>query len=184
MKQQQLPIDAVMPQLLESLRSGVNAVLVAEPGAGKTTRVPLALLDQPWLSGKKIIMLEPRRLAARSAAQFMAQSLGEQVGGTVGYRVRLDSRVSPRTRIEVVRIRRLSRSEPSCLTSFMNVICMAILALRFACSRNRCSVKICGWSSCPQRLLRVRLPSCLAVRPSFAAKDGYSPSRRIMRQRG
>ncbi|HTG69161.1 MAG TPA: ATP-dependent helicase HrpB [Candidatus Udaeobacter sp.] len=102
MKQQQLPIDAVMPQLLESLRSGVNAVLVAEPGAGKTTRVPLALLDQPWLSGKKIIMLEPRRLAARSAAQFMAQSLGDQVGGTVGYRVRLDSRVSPRTRIEVV----------------------------------------------------------------------------------
>jgi ATP-dependent helicase HrpB len=102
MKQLQLPIDAVLPELLESLRSGVNAVLVAEPGAGKTTRVPLALLDQPWLSGKKIIMLEPRRLAARSAAQFMAKSLGEQAGETVGYRVRLDSRVGPRTRIEVV----------------------------------------------------------------------------------
>lgn len=102
MKHQQLPIDAVLPGLLESLRSGVNAVLVAEPGAGKTTRVPLALLDQPWLSSKKIIMLEPRRLAARSAAQFMAKSLGEQVGETVGYRVRLDSRISPRTRIEVV----------------------------------------------------------------------------------
>ncbi|WP_197286098.1 ATP-dependent helicase HrpB [Paenibacillus sp. FJAT-27812] len=102
MNQLQLPIDAVLPELLESLRSGVNAVLVAEPGAGKTTRVPLALLDQPWLHGKKIIMLEPRRLAARSAAQFMAKSLGEQPGETVGYRVRLDSRVGPRTRIEVV----------------------------------------------------------------------------------
>ncbi|WP_187768040.1 ATP-dependent helicase HrpB [Paenibacillus sp. PL91] len=102
MNQLQLPIDAVLPELLESLRSGANAVLVAEPGAGKTTRVPLALLDQPWLLGKKIIMLEPRRLAARSAAQFMAKTLGEQAGETVGYRVRLDSRVGPRTRIEVV----------------------------------------------------------------------------------
>lgn len=102
MNQVQLPIDAVLPQLLESLRDGVNAILVAQPGAGKTTRVPLALLNQPWLSGKKIIMLEPRRLAARSAAQFMAMSLGEQAGETVGYRVRLDSRVGPRTRVEVV----------------------------------------------------------------------------------
>lgn len=98
----QLPIDAVLPKLLDSLHKGVNAVLIAEPGAGKTTRVPLALLDQPWLLGKKIIMLEPRRLAARSAAQFMAKSLGEQAGETVGYRVRLDTRVGPRTRIEVV----------------------------------------------------------------------------------
>ncbi|CAM3928702.1 ATP-dependent helicase HrpB [Paenibacillus alkaliterrae] len=102
MNQVQLPIEAVLPQLLESLRSGVNAVLVAEPGAGKTTRVPLALLDEPWLSGKKIIMLEPRRLAARSAAQFMAKSISEQAGETVGYRVRLDTRVGERTRIEVV----------------------------------------------------------------------------------
>lgn len=102
MNELQLPIDAVLPKLLDSLQDGANAVLIAEPGAGKTTRVPLALLDQPWLLGKKIIMLEPRRLAARSAAQFMARSLGEQAGETVGYRVRLDTRIGPRTRIEVV----------------------------------------------------------------------------------
>jgi len=102
MNQQQLPIDQVLPELLRCLSNDMNAVLIAEPGAGKTTRVPLALLDQPWLGNKKIIMLEPRRLAARSAAQFMAKSLGEQAGETVGYRVRLDSRVSTRTRIEVV----------------------------------------------------------------------------------
>jgi ATP-dependent helicase HrpB len=102
MNQLQLPIDTVLPRLLETLQDGVNAVLIAEPGAGKTTRVPLALLDQPWLSGKKILMLEPRRLAARSAAHFMASSLGEQAGETVGYRVRLDTRIGRRTRIEVV----------------------------------------------------------------------------------
>lgn len=102
MNQQQLPIDAVLPELLESLRKGVNAVLIAEPGAGKTTRVPLALLDEPWLGGKRIVMLEPRRLAARSAAQYMARSLGEQAGETVGYRVRLETKVSAKTRIEVV----------------------------------------------------------------------------------
>ncbi|MCK9861427.1 ATP-dependent helicase HrpB [Paenibacillus sp. ATY16] len=98
----QLPIDAVLPELLQALRDGTNAVLVAEPGAGKTTRVPLALLQEKWLGGRKIVMLEPRRLAARSAAKFMATSLGEQVGETVGYRVRLDTKVSAKTRIEVV----------------------------------------------------------------------------------
>jgi ATP-dependent helicase HrpB len=98
----QLPIDEVLPQLLAALRSHVNAVLVAEPGAGKTTRVPLALLEEPWLQGKKIVMLEPRRLAARSAAHFMAAGLGEAAGQTVGYRVRLDTKVSAATRIEVV----------------------------------------------------------------------------------
>ena len=77
------------------------ALLVAEPGAGKTTRVPLALVDQPWLEGK-IVMLEPRRLAARAAARRMAETLGEDVGDTVGYTVRLDRKVSARTRIEVV----------------------------------------------------------------------------------
>ncbi len=97
-----LPIDEILPRLREALRNGVNAVLVAQPGAGKTTRVPLALLEEPWLAGKKIVMLEPRRLAARSAAHFMAASLGEQVGHTVGYRVRLDTKVSEATRIEVV----------------------------------------------------------------------------------
>lgn len=97
-----LPIDEVLPHLLDRLDAAPNAVLQAPPGAGKTTRVPLALLDRPWLDGRRIVVLEPRRLAARTAAQRMAATLGEEVGGTVGYSVRMDSRVSERTRIEVV----------------------------------------------------------------------------------
>ena len=96
------PVDAIVPQLNAALSSGRAALLVAEPGAGKTTRVPLLLLDQPWLDGRKIVMLEPRRLAARAAARRMAETLGEDVGGTVGYAVRLDRKISARTRIEVV----------------------------------------------------------------------------------
>jgi len=97
-----LPIDEALPRLTAALEAGPMAVLVAPPGAGKTTRVPLALLDAPWRKDGKIILLEPRRLAARAAARRMAASLGEEVGETVGYRVRLDSKVSKRTRIEVV----------------------------------------------------------------------------------
>ncbi|MEA1831845.1 ATP-dependent helicase HrpB [Methylobacterium durans] len=97
-----LPIDAVLPALAAALRSHNAAVLVAPPGAGKTTRVPLALLDATWLAGRKIVLLEPRRLAARGAAERMAATLGERVGDTVGLRVRLTSKVSARTRIEVV----------------------------------------------------------------------------------
>lgn len=97
-----LPIDAVLPALREALSLRHEAVLEAPPGAGKTTRVPLALLDEPWLAGQRILMLEPRRLAARAAAERLAAELGEAVGETVGYRIRLDSRVGPRTRIEVV----------------------------------------------------------------------------------
>ncbi|GAA4842571.1 ATP-dependent helicase HrpB [Paenibacillus vulneris] len=97
-----LPIESILPKLQETLRSGPNAVLVAAPGAGKTTRIPLALLDEPWLADRRILMLEPRRLAAKSAARYMAAKLGDKVGGTVGYRVRLDSQVSSETRIEVV----------------------------------------------------------------------------------
>lgn len=97
-----LPIDDALPALLSALNSGTTAVLQAPPGAGKTTRVPLALLDQPWAMNGRIIMLEPRRLAARGAARRMAQMLNEEVGQTVGYRVRMDSRVSAATRIEVV----------------------------------------------------------------------------------
>jgi ATP-dependent helicase HrpB len=97
-----LPIDAVLDQLSRTLTGHNAAVLVAPPGAGKTTRVPLALLDEPWLKGKKIIMLEPRRIAARASAERMAQTLGERVGETVGYRVRFGSKVSRATRIEVV----------------------------------------------------------------------------------
>ncbi|RXT51305.1 ATP-dependent helicase HrpB [Bosea sp. Tri-44] len=97
-----LPIDAVLDALAGSLRERPNAVLVAPPGAGKTTRVPLALLDEPWAKGGKLIVLEPRRLAARGAANRMAQTLGERVGETVGLRVRLGSKIGPKTRIEVV----------------------------------------------------------------------------------
>ena len=97
-----LPVDEALPRLQAALEARNAAVLVAPPGAGKTTRVPLALLDAPWLGTGKIVMQEPRRLAARAAARRMAQSLGEPVGETVGYRVRLDTRVGPRTRIEVV----------------------------------------------------------------------------------
>ena len=97
-----LPIDAALPALLQALRSRDEVVLQAPPGAGKTTRVPLALLNEPWLAGQTILMLEPRRLAARAAAERLASELGEKVGETVGYRIRLESRVGPRTRIEVV----------------------------------------------------------------------------------
>ncbi|MCA1451707.1 ATP-dependent helicase HrpB [Bradyrhizobium sp. BRP22] len=97
-----LPIDAVLPELAVTLAAKNTAVLVAPPGAGKTTRVPLALLDEPWVRDKKIIVLEPRRIAARASAERMAQTLGERVGETVGYRVRFGSKVSRATRIEVV----------------------------------------------------------------------------------
>ena len=96
------PVDRVVPELAAGLAAHAAAVLVAEPGAGKTTRVPLALRDAPWLAGKKIVMLEPRRLAARASARRMAATLGESVGETVGYTVRLERKVSARTRIEVV----------------------------------------------------------------------------------
>ena len=97
-----LPIEEILPRLGEALADGSCAVLVAPPGAGKTTRVPLFLKDQPWAAGGKLIVLEPRRLAARAAAARMASTLGEPVGETVGFRVRLQSKVSARTRIEVV----------------------------------------------------------------------------------
>ena len=97
-----LPIEPVIPALAGALDARRSAVLVAPPGAGKTTRVPLALLDAPWLGAGKIVMLEPRRVAARAAARRMATTLGEEVGGVVGFRVRADTRVGPRTRIEVV----------------------------------------------------------------------------------
>src|SRR5215831_9666302 len=97
-----LPIDAVLGDLGRTLDRHNAAVLVAPPGAGKTTRVPLALLDAQWAKGKKIIVLEPRRIAARASAERMAKTLGERAGETVGYRVRFGSKVSRATRIEVV----------------------------------------------------------------------------------
>jgi ATP-dependent helicase HrpB len=97
-----LPIEPVLPELRQALATAPGAVLQAPPGAGKTTRVPLALMDEPWVAGRRIIMLEPRRLAARAAARRMAEVLGEEPGGTVGYRIRQETRVSAATRIEVV----------------------------------------------------------------------------------
>jgi ATP-dependent helicase HrpB len=97
-----LPIHEALEPLKAALADSACAVLVAPPGAGKTTVVPLALMDEPWADGGKIIVLEPRRLAARAAADRMAKTLGEKAGETVGYRVRMQARISARTRIEVV----------------------------------------------------------------------------------
>src|SRR5512141_383890 len=97
-----LPIDDALPRLTAALAASNAAVLVAPPGAGKTTRVPLVLLDEPWAKDRKILVLEPRRLAARAAASRMASTLNEQVGDTVGLRVRFGSKISKRTRIEVI----------------------------------------------------------------------------------
>lgn len=111
-----LPIEQILPELREALRTRTGAVLEAPPGAGKTTRVPLALLDEPWLAGRKIVMLEPRRLAARAAAQRMASTLGERVGERVGYRMRMETRSGPTTRIEVVTegvLTRFLQSDPA-----------------------------------------------------------------------
>lgn len=104
-----LPIDAVLASLNAALAGAPVVLLEAPPGAGKTTRVPLAVRDAPWLAGRRIVMLEPRRVAARAAATFMAAGLGEAAGETVGYRTRLDTRVSARTRVEVVTEGILSR---------------------------------------------------------------------------
>ncbi len=111
-----LPVEEILPALKSALSDRTAAVLVAPPGAGKTTLVPLRIKDEAWLAGGKIIMLEPRRLAARAAAERMAKTLGERVGETVGYRVRMQSKVSARTRIEVVTegvFSRMILSDPS-----------------------------------------------------------------------
>jgi ATP-dependent helicase HrpB len=111
-----LPIDEALAPLSAALRKGVNAVVVAPPGAGKSTVVPLALLDEPWARGKRIVMLEPRRLATRAVAERMAATLGERVGDTVGFRMRLETRVGKRTRIEVITegvFTRMLQSDPA-----------------------------------------------------------------------
>ena len=97
-----LPVEEALPALRNALVDGTSAVLVAPPGAGKTTGVPPVLLAEAWLDGKRIVLLEPRRIAARGAAERMADVMGESVGETVGIRTRLDTRIGPRTRIEVV----------------------------------------------------------------------------------
>ncbi len=116
MNSQFYPIDAVVPQLLQTLRQHRIVLLSAQPGAGKTTQIPLALLHEPWLIPKTIIMLEPRRLAARAAARRMSDLLDEAVGTTVGYRTRLDTKISPNTKLEVVTegiLTRILQHDPS-----------------------------------------------------------------------
>ena len=111
-----LPIDMLLPDIRRRLANPGALVVQAPPGAGKTTRVPLALLDQPWLQDRKLLMLEPRRLAARMAARHMAAELGETPGGRVGYRVRMETRVSGATRIEIVTegvLTRLLQDDPA-----------------------------------------------------------------------
>lgn len=119
-----LPIDALLPDIRQQLASHGSLVVQAAPGAGKTTRVPPSLLQEPWLQGRKLVMLEPRRLAARAAARFMAAERGESVGTTVGYRVRMDTRVSAATRIEIVTegvLTRLIQDDPA-LSDYAAVI--------------------------------------------------------------
>jgi ATP-dependent helicase HrpB len=112
----EFPIDSLLPSIRDSLAAHPRLVLEAPPGAGKTTQVPPALLDAPWLQGQRIVMLEPRRVAARAAAQFMARQRGEAAGDTVGYRIRFENKVSARTRIEVVTegiLTRMIQDDPS-----------------------------------------------------------------------
>lgn len=97
-----LPIAAALPDLMAALTERSRVILCAPPGAGKTTRVPLALLSAEWCAGRRILVLVPRRMAARSAAFYMANLLGERVGATVGYQIRMERRIGPRTRIEVL----------------------------------------------------------------------------------
>ena len=98
----QLTVESILSELNLALASSRTVVLQAPPGSGKTTRVPLALLDSPWLTGRRILMLEPRRLAATNAARYMAALRHEDIGGTVGYAIRYDRRVGPTTRLEVI----------------------------------------------------------------------------------
>ena len=96
------PVEEILGDVRRSLAANRSVVITAPPGSGKTTRVPPALLGEPWLRGRKVVMLEPRRLAARSCAGYIARAMGEEVGGTVGYQVRLERRVSAKTRLEIV----------------------------------------------------------------------------------
>ncbi|MCP9464737.1 MAG: ATP-dependent helicase HrpB [Nitrospira sp.] len=119
-----LPIVEVLPLLRQALRKNTAALVIAPPGAGKSTVIPLTLLDEPWLAGKKLLLLEPRRLATRTIANHMASLLGEQLGETVGYRMRFETAVGPHTRIEVVTegvLTKLLRSEPD-LSSYGAVL--------------------------------------------------------------
>mgnify|MGYP001770824439 FL=1 len=111
-----LPIEQVLLDLRHHLQQSSVVLLTADPGAGKTTRIPLALMDEPWLRGKKIVMLEPRRLAAQRAAAYMAEMLGEKMGERVGFRIRGERAIGPATRVEIVTegiLTRMIQDDPS-----------------------------------------------------------------------
>lgn len=127
-----LPIDKVLPELSDQLENHHQVVLIAPPGAGKTTRVPLALMQAPWLGQQKILLIEPRRIATLATANFLAHSLQQTCGQSIGYRMRLDTKVSASTRIEVMThgvLLRMLQQDPSLegvgaviLTNFTNVV--------------------------------------------------------------
>jgi ATP-dependent helicase HrpB len=167
-----LPIDQALPALRDALLGG-PAVLLAPPGSGKTTRVPLALLGERWLAGRRIVLLEPRRLAARAAAGWMARLLGEPVGARVGYRIRRDTRVGPATRIEVVTegvLTRMLAADPGLagvgLVNFTSAASTAISVWPSRCTAARCCGRTSGSSSCPRRSTAPRWPACWAARRS------------------
>jgi ATP-dependent helicase HrpB len=156
----QLPIDAVLHELRTALTAGPAAVLVAPPGAGKTTRVPLALMDESWLEGRKILVLEPRRIAARAAAARMAHFLSEAIGERIGLRARMVSKSGPQTRIEVVTegvFTRMILDDPE----LSGIRRGAVRRVSRALARFR-----------PQACLSARLPARLAGRPAHPADVG------------
>jgi hypothetical protein len=168
-----LPIHAVLPDLLAALRAQPSAVLIAPPGAGKTTSVAPALLGEPWCKGT-VILLSPRRVAARAAAERMAELLGEQPGETVGYLTRLDSRRSARTRIlvmtEAIFVATilgdpdLKGFPPCCSTKRTSAISTAIWGWRWRSIAGGVAGRPAR-SSCPPRSTARALPACWAMRP-------------------
>ncbi len=175
-----LPIDDALSPLRAALAARTNAVLVAPPGAGKTTRAPLALLDEPWAKGKRLLMLEPRRLAARATASRMATTLGEKVGETIGLRVRLQSLVSKRTRIEVVTegvFTRMILDDPTLegvgavlFDEFHERSLDADLGLAFALDAQQACARTCGSWSCRRRSTARGCARSSAMRRSSKAK--------------
>lgn len=187
----ELPIYSVLDALKKTLPQHPTVLLSAEPGAGKTTVVPTALLHEPWLQGQKILLLEPRRMAARNAARFMAQSLNESVGQTVGYRLRLEQKISPQTRIEVVTEGILTRllQEDSTLAGYGLIIFDEFherhlhadlgLALTLSCQsvwREDLKILIMSATLDESQLAQLNAPLLRCAGQSFALQTHYRPA--------